>query len=108
VKNAKRDVTPDVTPFSVTYRDIPICLSRFVTLRSKADVTLCHACHARVTPSVTAADACHIAGVKRRFYLLLLDAVTFAHDCGNRFNRSRSCLSWEAARWRDPNDDLRE
>jgi hypothetical protein len=108
VKNAKRDVTPEVTPFSVTYRDIPICLSRFVTLRSKADVTLCNACHGDVTLGVTLAAACHTHGVKRRFITPLLDAVTFAHDCGNSFNRSRSCLSWEAARWRDPTDDLRE
>jgi hypothetical protein len=49
-----------------------------------------------------------LGGVKRRFITPLLDAVTFAHDCGNRFNRSRSCLSWEAARWRDPTDDLNE
>jgi hypothetical protein len=77
---------------------------------------LCHACHAGVTPNVTLVSrlvshwqhACHTHGVKRRFITPLLDAVTFAHDCGNRFNRSRSCLSWEAARWRDPTDDLRE
>jgi hypothetical protein len=50
----------------------------------------------------------HTNGVKRRYITPLLDAVTFAHDCGNSFNRSRSCLSWEAARWRDPIDDLRE
>jgi hypothetical protein len=49
-----------------------------------------------------------LGGVKRRFITPLLDAVTFAHDCGNSFNRSRSRLSWEAARWRDPTDDLRQ
>jgi hypothetical protein len=47
-------------------------------------------------------------GVKRCFITPLLDAVTFAHDCGNGFNRSGSCLSRETARWRDPIDDLRE
>jgi hypothetical protein len=70
-------------------------MSRFVT-------------HVTVMSRLVLAAACHTHGVKRRFITPLLDAVTFAHDCGNSFNRSRSCLSWEAARWRDPIDDLRE